>query len=413
MNDRPHNKNLEDLLKNLKSSKTEGFDDFEREALEGFETLNSKEEAIKIKNDLDKEISDKLFLEEKKNQKVYWFAAAGLFLVIGLSVFFILNNRPLEDNNVAIVKKEEPKILDEVQVVPAPAEEKAAEVSKEPAKTKTIAAVSKDEVAREKTNGISSRAVLKPGKKASGETTDGIIDAKKTDDKNDFANAEIAEKPKVAYSSPVEDKESKKLEEQSNKTVATKTLDVDKFEATESLAREELKKESKGKEKDSRKKKSAAKDHKETEGNMTSETSKSAVVNSSIAQNSNSTNAGLKNTGAGNANTIPASSNEPQNSRADNYNAPTNQVYYTGGEDGLMKDIREKLIEEKADKKFDALLVINEKKQVEKVNYLNVFDLTVEEKNKVTAILKALNKFNFYIQPNTKGLFEYKIIYRP
>lgn len=413
MNDRPHNKNLEDLLKNLKSNKTEGFDDFEREALEGFETLSSKEEAIKIKNELDKEISYKLFLEEKKNQKVYWFAAAGLFLVIGLSVFFILNNRPLEDNNVAIVKKEEPKILDEVQVVPAPAEEKAAEV-KEPAKTKTIAAVSKDEAATEKTNGISSRAVLKPGKKASGETTDDIVDAKKPEDKNDFAYAETDEKPKVAYSSPVEDKESKKLEEQSNKAPATKTLDADKLEANESLAREELKKESKGKDKDSRKKQSAAKDQKETEGNMTSETtSKSAVVNSSIAQNSNSTNAGLKNTGAGNANSIPASSNEPQNSRADNYNTPTNQVYYSGGEDGLMKDIREKLIEEKTDKKFDALLVINEKKQVEKVNYLNVFDLTVEEKNKVTAILKALNKFNFYIQPNTKGLFEYKLKYRP
>jgi hypothetical protein len=97
--DNIQNKKLKDLL-NKKEKDASSMDDFEREALDGFGMLENEQEALDLKETLDKKIYTKVF-SPKKPTITYWFAAAGLLLVIGLSVMFVLNNAT-QPQNLAI-----------------------------------------------------------------------------------------------------------------------------------------------------------------------------------------------------------------------------------------------------------------------------------------------------------------------
>ncbi len=129
------NKDSEELFKHLDNSNgnTDGLDDFEKEALEGFASLDSssdffrtsltaRELAKKTNDELTKKIEDKYFKEEgekspfliinkeKENSKkplIYWSMAAGLALVIGLSVFFFNNATKKDSSNLAYSEKPE------------------------------------------------------------------------------------------------------------------------------------------------------------------------------------------------------------------------------------------------------------------------------------------------------------------
>jgi hypothetical protein len=95
-----HSINKEDLLKRVKSGDSEGLDDFEKEAFEGFASLENNELAEKLTADLEKRIDAKYNSEKKEGKVVaftpkeepskfrYYAMAAGLVLVIGLSVVF-------------------------------------------------------------------------------------------------------------------------------------------------------------------------------------------------------------------------------------------------------------------------------------------------------------------------------------
>ena len=76
-------------------------------------------------------------------------------------------------------------------------------------------------------------------------------------------------------------------------------------------------------------------------------------------------------------------------------------------------DIKEKLIPENLNQKFDVILYINEKKVVDKVEFINSYDLTKNQKEEVTKILKSLNKFDFFMVPTKKSNYPYKVLYRP
>jgi hypothetical protein len=85
-------------------------DDFDKDAIAGFKKLNSNQEAIDLKNNLDKEIIERGLFETSNNtKKTGWVAAAALFLVIGFSAFFIINSSTKIDNAVAVndIVKEE------------------------------------------------------------------------------------------------------------------------------------------------------------------------------------------------------------------------------------------------------------------------------------------------------------------
>jgi hypothetical protein len=91
--------NMDELLNHL-NSETDDLDAFEKEALEGFAMLESKQEALDLKQSLDKKIEEELFTEKKKPVFIYWSAAAGVALLIGL-MFLFKNVNKIEEADLA------------------------------------------------------------------------------------------------------------------------------------------------------------------------------------------------------------------------------------------------------------------------------------------------------------------------
>ncbi len=89
-------KNLDELLGHLNKG-GDDLDAFEQEALEGFATLESTQEAIEMKQRLDKRMEEKL-AEKRKPLFIYWSAAAGVALIIGL-IFMMNSNKDLKSES--------------------------------------------------------------------------------------------------------------------------------------------------------------------------------------------------------------------------------------------------------------------------------------------------------------------------
>lgn len=86
-----HTPNSDELLKRLESNDSSGLDDFEKEALEGFDSLENVELAKNLTDSLNKKIDEKYLNKESGGKKgmMYLSLAAGLVLVVGLSIFFM------------------------------------------------------------------------------------------------------------------------------------------------------------------------------------------------------------------------------------------------------------------------------------------------------------------------------------
>jgi len=86
-----HTPDSEELLKRLNSNDSSGLDDFEKEALEGFDSLDNAELAKNLTDSVNRKIDEKYFEKQggKKNGMLYLSLAAGLVVVVGLSVFFM------------------------------------------------------------------------------------------------------------------------------------------------------------------------------------------------------------------------------------------------------------------------------------------------------------------------------------
>jgi hypothetical protein len=122
-------KNLDELLGHL-SKGGDDLDAFEQEALEGFATLESTQEAIEMKQRLDKRMEEKLG-EKRKPLFIYWSAAAGLALIIGL-IFMMNSNKDLKsESGLAVNSVNDEKSLEQIENNPAapPAELKKDEKS--------------------------------------------------------------------------------------------------------------------------------------------------------------------------------------------------------------------------------------------------------------------------------------------
>ena len=96
--DNKHTKNLDELLEHLQTP-SDDLDAFEQEALEGFATLENKQEAIEMKQRLDKRMDEKLS-EKRRPLFIYWSAAAGVALIIGL-IFLLQTNNDLKQESLA------------------------------------------------------------------------------------------------------------------------------------------------------------------------------------------------------------------------------------------------------------------------------------------------------------------------
>ncbi len=95
-------KNLDELLKELHSPSGD-LDAFEKEALEGFAAFENEEEIKDLKAKLDSRIHSEVFAEKKKPLFIYWSAAAGVALLIGL-IFLFKTPVTLEEKELALHK---------------------------------------------------------------------------------------------------------------------------------------------------------------------------------------------------------------------------------------------------------------------------------------------------------------------
>lgn len=120
----------EELFKRLESNDSEGLDDFEKEALEGFASLENPELAKSLNDTLHSKINDVYFEKKSGNRTFFYLSmAAGFVVVIGLSVlfytFFTGQKQELALNKEAELTEKLPDHqagpLNEANVVTAPA----------------------------------------------------------------------------------------------------------------------------------------------------------------------------------------------------------------------------------------------------------------------------------------------------
>ncbi|HRD40339.1 MAG TPA: hypothetical protein PLC65_17050, partial [Bacteroidia bacterium] len=84
-----HTPSSDELLKRLETNDSAGLDDFEKEALEGFASLENPELARSLQAKLDARISEEYSQKKSGNRTFFYLSmAAGLILVIGLTVIF-------------------------------------------------------------------------------------------------------------------------------------------------------------------------------------------------------------------------------------------------------------------------------------------------------------------------------------
>jgi hypothetical protein len=398
------NNNLKDFLQ---KSDSEPLDDFEKDALQGFYSLGSEQEALDAKEQLDKRIYAEVFIEKKSNQKIYWLAAAGLFLVIGLSVFFVLNNNNFSDKkNMALVSKDETKKTEQ-KLEEEPAAEKIADKQN---------IVSKEEPLKNSESivtygGKSSR----PNKSARPETASGQ-GITVSDKEEEFATSD---KKAADISSPTEaSKDRSEVDLDDIKTTAAEKKSpgvglneqnensIQKLAANAPSFSDELKKEAKAESKGKRKKESQKSAEVTKSQNLSTpendEKGNLANNRSNIAREDNSYK--TKQNGA------PAAPSVEPSGKADK---TTFLCYYKGGENNLLNDVREKLIAKKLNMPFEVSLFISDKKIVEKVSFTKLYKLNKDDEIHIAEILKSLTLFDFSTNPSNNGLYEYKFLYKP
>lgn len=122
----PENKKLKDLLN---EKNREQLDDFEKEALSGFDMLDNERESLDLKAELDTRITREVFNEEKSRKPFFWIAAAAMLLITGLSAYFILldNEQSVNRQDLAVVAKKD--LPENTPGLESSFEAKAAEIS--------------------------------------------------------------------------------------------------------------------------------------------------------------------------------------------------------------------------------------------------------------------------------------------
>ncbi len=406
---KPTNNELKDLL----AKQHQNLDNFEQEAMEGFDSLSSEQEALDLKSELDKEINEKLFLkEENKKRGWIWLAAASLLLTLGLGIFFVksdlfnstekqnlaLNtetdkeeksNTPnqLIDNKqgetqlneqVAIEKKKESDLGNSARSKNnfPPQEEK---ISVDADLKKEAAATSADEdkeVEGAKSNldvltntGVNNFGSTSANAAATSKDQKIVLADKAEPSKKDFKSAGLTE---------VGDK---KLEEKAKPSENQSLTDNEKLNGSNISVVNS-----------SPIKIVASPKNKKTTTSPGAPTSNSSVKNDANAKPTED---------------IIEVSNENKNSPQINEIA----CEYIGGEDKLNKDLKLELVKLDLDKAFKAKLKLDENLKVSEVIFIEGTNFSKKELNKVKLILLSLGNFKKPINPVNAPFYNYLVNY--
>lgn len=337
-----------DILTNFLDNSS-GKDAFEKEALEGFESLASKEEVIDLKKKTDAKAS--MLFQKKANKPLVWVAAAVLIITFGLLIkFFLPSNVLFQNNDLALQEKNiKGGVENKSANPPAPAviDSKNVEQSIEnkPLSRKDS---KKDEVIQQEQP--------PPNESALGKLSSIKEDIKSTKD----VEAEQVSDDVALVS------EAAKSESFAGGLPVTATgAGVAEVSDKNALA-----KESKRKEQPTKKN----------------------------APNAVATNA-------------PASAVSVK--LDDDLKESESNLYYIGGDKALIADLREKLKVIELNSPFDALITITDEKNIISVEFVDERDLSKDELKRIKNEIKSLEKFNFKVVPIKKTKFTYKIIYRP
>lgn len=94
-------------------------DDFGKEALEGFAMLEGDEESLRLKEQLDERIYARVFTQDtqKSSKGYYWYAAAGLLFLVGLSVYLFRNDTLTRQETLAVHTENHTKAPEQEQTL--------------------------------------------------------------------------------------------------------------------------------------------------------------------------------------------------------------------------------------------------------------------------------------------------------
>lgn len=123
-----HTPTSDELLKRLETNDSAGLDDFEKEALEGFASLENPELARSLQTKLDARISEEYSQKKSGNRTFFYLSmAAGLILIVGLTVIFY---NSINSNKAELALSETSEQKESVPGQLAPVEELKKEADK-------------------------------------------------------------------------------------------------------------------------------------------------------------------------------------------------------------------------------------------------------------------------------------------
>lgn len=196
-----HTKDLNELLDHIKNP-ADDLDAFEQEALEGFAMLENEQEAIEMKKRLDKKLNGELFTKKKQPVYIYWSAAAGVALLIGLILLFKTTNT-IEKQDLAL-NETKPQEQNELEFKPAPGSVDALE---EETKKEVVSEGKKLEDARKGTSRNDQAPATTKGQEDEAITS--VADSESKDLPNSPEEAMGGAAPKKAAEKDADDKNSK------------------------------------------------------------------------------------------------------------------------------------------------------------------------------------------------------------
>jgi hypothetical protein len=351
MNDRTNNGGNDPLKDLFGRKKDAGMDDFDRDALEGFDMLNSEDDAFELRKKLDARVGNEVFGKKEKNRKaVYWMAAAALLLIVGSAVFVLKENDRGEETKLAIHKtedkKEEPQKSEPVavekdpQTVPEKTQEEPGSVEK-------------------RSNGSVTKPFSQPASHdAKNEGAGGPALAAAKDKKAENAGEEVtrSEESEMDLSAAPE-KDDKQMEEQVKVAV---TAPVITSKNTYNMA---------------------------SSGAASHEWSSPAP--SMATPNTMSTNS----VAATVEHKAKIERSRKKAAFAEAQIKPSTSCYYRDGEKSLKKLLASKLVAKDINGGFAAKLTVNKNGKVEKVEFIKTKDLTDNQKKQIVAVLLSLDGF--------------------
>ncbi|MDI1355892.1 MAG: hypothetical protein PSX36_13300 [bacterium] len=346
-----NNKALRDFLSKDPNSGG-AADDFEKEALEGFTMLGDQKEILAAKEKLDQRMYTHVFSDKKSSSKrSYWLAAAALILIVGFAVFIVQQAEVSQPKDLAIL---EPKKIEKVPAPTEPSFRAPGETMPENKTTKTIPITPAADQALTRS-------------------------AKPSEDLNE--ESEVKEMPAVKTL-----KQTEKAESKMNEAEGASGMDGEKVPEN-------------------------AEERKERASQAASPSLAGAGINANSPSVANG--AGANQTTISEVEVVSVKKSQAKKMESTAQKDLISNCYYKGGEKILRKELKQKLFQKNLLKSFEAKLFINEERKVEKVEFINVFELSVAEQTQVITLLKSLANFEFHEMPKAQSLTEYRLIFKP